>query len=152
MSLVNKSDDHMLLQRWSRGSFTWVPCWEGQQAMTLPSRHCYWANQSFWVQEKWQDFGSPKDGPPELGLLLDHSNPGWPLSFLSSLPHPSSRDTVSPLSSKRTSFVSVKGLHGTTVPLRPRKISTAFFLTLNIIWNSTFYLELIILQKVEVHW
>lgn len=35
-----------------------------------------------WVQQEWQDFGRPKNGPPDLGLVLDHSNPSWPLSFL----------------------------------------------------------------------
>lgn len=117
---LGKSDENVLLGRRSRGYSISAPCWESA-AMILPSRCCYWANQSFWAQREWQDFGSPKDEPPELGLLLDHSNPGWPLSFLSCLPHPSSRDAVSSLSSKMMSFVSTRSLQGTTVPIRPQK-------------------------------
>jgi len=35
-----------------------------------------------WAHQDWQDFERPKGGPPDLGLVLDHSNPGWPLSLL----------------------------------------------------------------------
>lgn len=112
-------------------------------AMTLHSRHCYWANQSFWVQQEWQDFGSPKARPPELSLLLDHNSPVWPLSFLSCLSHPSSRDTVSLLSSKRMSFFSMRSLHGTMAPIRPQNplLSSSLWIsseTANSIWSWLF--------------
>lgn len=104
--------------------------------MTLPSRHCYWANQSFWVQQEWNEFGSPKDGPPEMGLLLDHSSPGWPLSFLSCLPHPSSRDTE-PSFLKEDEFCLSEKPRWNHSSYQATK-SSAFFLILNIIWNILF--------------
>lgn len=84
MSLVSASSLAEVMTMCSYGDEAedhWSSLLRESAAMTLPSRHCYWANQSFRVQ---QEFGSTKVGPPELGLL-DHTYVTW---LTSELPHP----------------------------------------------------------------
>lgn len=88
-----------------------------------------------WAQQEWQDFGRPKDGPPDLDLVLDHSNPGCPLRFLLCLVYLiPAQETLWALSPQRGWVLSQweASMEPQFLPCREKK-SSAFFLTLSII-------------------
>lgn len=74
---LSKWNENMLL--WRLSQRTCVPYWKSQEQWL-----CFLdaATGQKPVQQDWQDFGRPKDEPPDLGLVLDHSNLSWSLSFL----------------------------------------------------------------------